>query len=90
MAVVNIQTFQGIKPINIAGDAPTAEEIERINQAFPKLDDSVDETLAAPTSTEIPQDPLAVSQVDPQAVAPEIPQDLPEIEDLSFRYALGS
>ena len=93
MAVVNIQTFQGIKPINIAGDAPTAKEIERINQAFPKLDDSVDETLAAPTSTEIPQDPLAVSQVDPQvdpqAVAPEIPQDLPEIEDLSFRYALG-
>jgi len=93
MAVVNIQTFQGIKPIKIAGDAPTAEEIERINQAFPKLDDSVDETLAAPTSTEIPQDPLAVSQVDPQvdpqAVAPKIPQDLPEIEDGSFRYALG-
>ena len=100
MAVVNIKTFQGIKPIKIAGNAPTAEEIERINQAFPKLGDPVDEppvsTVALPKAADdeflqeiLRNNPPVNAQVDPQAAAPEIPQDLPEIEDKSFRFALG-
>jgi hypothetical protein len=84
LGIIAVDTWQGVKNIEIAGDEPTEQELDEISQAFPKLETSAEQET--PTENMPPQAQAPVDMQPPQIAAPEITQ---EIEDKSFRYALG-
>ena len=85
MGIITVNTLQGIKNVEIAGDEPTEQELDEISRAFPKLETSAEQEV--PTDDMSSQEQIPVDmQAQPQVAAPEITQ---EIEDKSFRYALG-
>jgi hypothetical protein len=85
LGIITVNTLQGIKNVEIAGDEPTEQELDEISRAFPKLETSAEQEV--PTDDMSSQEQIPVDmQAQPQVAAPEITQ---EIEDKSFRYALG-
>ena len=85
MGIITVNTLQGIKNVEIAGDEPTEQELDEISRAFPKLETSAEQEVTTDNMSSQEQTPVDM-QAQPQVTAPEITQ---EIEDKSFRYALG-
>ena len=81
-SIVSINTPEGSKRIKIAGDSPTAEEIERIKKAYPS--DDPDFSYSAVVEQKVEE------EVEVEAPAGE-PEEIieGEVTDKSFRYEYG-
>jgi hypothetical protein len=79
-SIVSINTPEGSKRIKIAGDSPTAEEIERIKKAYPS--DDPDFSYSAVVEQKVEEEVAA-----PAGEPEEIIEG--EVTDKSFRYEYG-
>ena len=75
MSVISINTPEGLKRVRISGDAPTAEEMDKIRQAYPDASgQSFNYAITAQSEAASPQAP---------------PEPVGEIESAKLRFQLG-